>query len=236
MVYTKQKFLEGSTILIKKPLKWTSFQVVNKIRWLIKNYFNIKKIKVGHAGTLDPLAEGLLILCTGQSTKKIVEFQNLNKCYTGVFFIGATRPSFDLETEIDSSSSIKHLKKEDLIKTKDELTGNIQQTPPIFSAVKIKGKKLYEYARAGQKIKPKKRNVSISKFNLLKIDLPKVFFEIECSKGTYIRSIANDFGKKLKVGAYLESLVRTSVGDYSLEKAITLDDFEKKIIASLKNQ
>lgn len=236
MVYTKQKFLEGSTILIKKPLKWTSFQVVNKIRWLIKNYFNIKKIKVGHAGTLDPLAEGLLILCTGQSTKKIVEFQNLNKNYTGVFFIGATRPSFDLETEIDSSSSIKHLKTEDLIKTKDELTGNIQQTPPIFSAVKIKGKKLYEYARAGQKIKPKKRNVSISKFNLLKIDLPKVFFEIECSKGTYIRSIANDFGKKLKVGAYLESLVRTSVGDYSLEKAISLDDFEKELIASLKNQ
>ena len=236
MVYTKQKFLEGSTILIKKPLKWTSFQVVNKIRWLIKNYFNIKKIKVGHAGTLDPLAEGLLILCTGQSTKKIVEFQNLNKNYTGVFFIGATRPSFDLETEINSSSSIKHLKTEDLIKTKDELTGNIQQTPPIFSAVKIKGKKLYEYARAGQKIKPKKRNVSISKFNLLKIDLPKVFFEIECSKGTYIRSIANDFGKKLKVGAYLESLVRTSVGDYSLEKAISLDDFEKELIASLKNQ
>ena len=153
-----------------------------------------------------------------------------------MFFIGATRPSFDLETEIDSSSSIKHLKTEDLIKTKDELTGNIQQTPPIFSAVKIKGKKLYEYARAGQKIKPKKRNVSISKFNLLKIDLPKVFFEIECSKGTYIRSIANDFGKKLKVGAYLESLVRTSVGDYSLEKAISLDDFEKELIASLKNQ
>ena len=236
MVYSKQKFLEGSIILLKKPLKWTSFQVVNKIRWLIKNHFNIKKIKVGHAGTLDPLAEGLLIICTGQFTKRITEFQNLNKSYTGVFHIGATRPSFDLETDIDSSSCIKHLKVEDILKTKDQFIGNIQQTPPIFSAVKIKGKKLYEYARAGEKINPKKRNISIFKFNILKIDLPKVFFEIECSKGTYIRSIANDFGKKIKVGAYLESLTRTNVGSYCIEKAISIDDFERKLEASLKNQ
>ena len=236
MVYSKQKFLEGSIILVKKPLKWTSFQVVNKIRWLIKNHFNIKKIKVGHAGTLDPLAEGLLIICTGQLTKKITKFQNLNKSYTGVFHIGATRPSFDLETDIDSSSCIKHLKVEDILKTKDQFIGNIQQTPPIFSAVKIKGKKLYQYARAGEKINPKKRNISIFKFNILKIDLPKVFFEIECSKGTYIRSIANDFGKQLKVGAYLENLTRTNVGSYCLEKAISIDDFEKKLEASLKSQ
>ncbi len=235
MVYSKKKFLEGSIILVKKPLKWTSFQVVNKIRWLIKNHFKIKKIKVGHAGTLDPLAEGLLIICTGQLTKRITEFQNLNKSYTGVFHIGATRPSFDLETDIDSSSCIKHLKVEDIIKTKDQFIGNIQQTPPIFSAVKIKGKKLYQYARAGEKINPKKRNISIFKFNILKTDLPKVFFEIECSKGTYIRSIANDFGKQLKVGAYLENLTRTNVGSYCLEKAISLDDFEKKLEASLKN-
>ena len=236
MVYSKQKILEGSIILVKKPLKWTSFQVVNKIRWLIKNHFNIKKIKVGHAGTLDPLAEGLLIICTGQLTKRITEFQNLNKSYTGVFHIGATRPSFDLETDIDSSSCIKHLKVEDILKTKDQFIGNIQQTPPIFSAVKIKGKKLYQYARAGEKINPKKRNISIFKFNILKIDLPKVFFEIECSKGTYIRSIANDFGKQLKVGAYLENLTRTNVGSYCLEKAISIDDFEKKLEASLKSQ
>ena len=236
MVYSKQKFLEGSIILLKKPLKWTSFQVVNKIRWLIKIHFNIKKIKVGHAGTLDPLAEGLLIICTGQLTKRITEFQNLNKSYTGVFHIGATRPSFDLETDIDSSSCIKHLKVEDILKTKDQFIGNIQQTPPIFSAVKIKGKKLYQYARAGEKINPKKRNISIFKFNILKIDLPKVFFEIECSKGTYIRSIANDFGKQLKVGAYLENLTRTNVGSYCLEKAISIDDFEKKLEASLKSQ
>ena len=236
MVYSKQKFLEGSIILVKKPLKWTSFQVVNKIRWLIKNHFNIKKIKVGHAGTLDPLAEGLLIICTGQLTKRITEFQNLNKSYTGVFHIGATRPSFDLETDIDSSSCIKHLKVKDILKTKDQFIGNIQQTPPIFSAVKIKGKKLYQYARAGEKINPKKRNISIFKFNILKIDLPKVFFEIECSKGTYIRSIANDFGKQLKVGAYLENLTRTNVGRYCLEKAISIDDFQKKLEASLKNQ
>ena len=236
MVYSKQKFLEGSIILVKKPLKWSSFQVVNKIRWLIKNHFNIKKIKVGHAGTLDPLAEGLLIICTGQLTKRITEFQNLNKSYTGVFHIGATRPSFDLETDIDSSSCIKHLKVEDILKTKDQFIGNIQQTPPIFSAVKIKGKKLYQYARAGEKINPKKRNISVFKFNILKIDLPKVFFEIECSKGTYIRSIANDFGKQLKVGAYLENLTRTNVGSYCLEKAISIDDFEKKLEASLKSQ
>ena len=236
MVYSKQKFLEGSIILVKKPLKWTSFQVVNKIRWLIKNHFNIKKIKVGHAGTLDPLAEGLLIICTGQLTKRITEFQDLNKSYTGAFHIGATRPSFDLETDIDSSSCIKHLKVEDILKTKDQFIGNIQQTPPIFSAVKIKGKKLYQYARAGEKINPKKRNISIFKFNILKIDLPKVFFEIECSKGTYIRSIANDFGKQLKVGAYLENLTRTNVGSYCLEKAISIDDFEKKLEASLKSQ
>ena len=236
MVYSKQKFLEGSIILVKKPLKWTSFQVVNKIRWLIKNHFTIKKIKVGHAGTLDPLAEGLLIICTGQLTKKITKFQNLNKSYTGVFHIGATRPSFDLETDIDSSSCIKHLKVEDILKTKDQFIGNIQQTPPIFSAVKIKGKKLYQYARAGEKINPKKRNISVFKFNILKIDLPKVFFEIECSKGTYIRSIANDFGKQLKVGAYLENLTRTNVGSYCLEKAISIDDFEKKLEASLKSQ
>ncbi len=236
MVYSKQKFLEGSIILVKKPLKWTSFQVVNKIRWLIKNHFNIKKIKVGHAGTLDPLAEGLLIICTGQLTKRITEFQNLNKSYTGVFHIGASRPSFDLETDIDSSSCIKHLKVEDILKTKDQFIGNIQQTPPIFSAVKIKGKKLYQYARAGEKINPKKRNISVFKFNILKIDLPKVFFEIECSKGTYIRSIANDFGKQLKVGAYLENLTRTNVGSYCLEKAISIDDFEKKLEASLKSQ
>ena len=236
MVYSKQNFLEGSIILVKKPLKWTSFQVVNKIRWLIKNHFNIKKIKVGHAGTLDPLAEGLLIICTGQLTKRITEFQNLNKSYTGVFHIGATRPSFDLETDIDSSSCIKHLKVEDILKTKDQFIGNIQQTPPIFSAVKIKGKKLYQYARAGEKINPKKRNISVFKFNILKIDLPKVFFEIECSKGTYIRSIANDFGKKIKVGAYLESLTRTNVGSYCIEKAISIDDFEKKLDASLKSQ
>ena len=236
MVYSKKKFLEGSIILLKKPLKWTSFQVVNKIRWLIKNHFNIKKIKVGHAGTLDPLAEGLLIICTGQLTKRITEFQNLNKSYTGVFHIGATRPSFDLETDIDSSSCIKHLKVKDILKTKDQFIGNIQQTPPIFSAVKIKGKKLYQYARAGEKINPKKRNISVFKFNILKIDLPKVFFEIECSKGTYIRSIANDFGKQLKVGAYLENLTRTNVGSYCLEKAISIDDFQKKLEASLKNQ
>ena len=234
MIYNRENLQKGSTILIRKPMNWTSFQVVNKMRWLIKNLLNIQKIKVGHAGTLDPLAEGLLIICTGKSTKKIEEFQNLKKTYTGVFYLGATRPSFDLETDIDTTSPIDHLKKDDLIKVRDQFVGDILQTPPLFSAVKFRGKKLYEYARAGEKIEPRKRKVSVYNFKLSKIKLPKVYFEIECSKGTYIRSIANDYGQKLGVGAYLESLVRTQIGNYCLKQAISIEEFEKKIEAKPK--
>ena len=229
MEFNRDSFIEGKLLLINKPIGWTSFQVVNKIRWLIKTTFDIKKIKVGHAGTLDPLAQGLLIICTGKLTKKIEEFQSVNKSYSGTFFIGATTPSFDLETQIDSKTSIKNISLEKLNLVSKKFLGISQQTPPIFSAIKVDGKKLYDYARKGEAVKIKKREINIFKFNLRKVNLPLLDFEIECSKGTYIRSIANDFGKELKVGAYLQKLIRTSVGKFKLKDALEIKDFEMKI-------
>ena len=229
MDFNKDSFIEGKLLLINKPVGWTSFQVVNKIRWLIKSTFDIKKIKVGHAGTLDPLAQGLLIICTGKLTKKIEEFQNAKKGYSGTFFMGATTPSYDLETQIDSKSSIKNINIEKLKLVSKKFLGISQQTPPIFSAIKVNGKKLYDYARKGESVKIKKREINIFKFNLKNINLPLIGFEIECSKGTYIRSIANDFGKELKVGAYLHKLIRTSIGGFQLEDALEIKDLEMKI-------
>ena len=230
MDFNRDSFINGKLLLINKPINWTSFQVVNKIRWLIKSNYEIKKIKVGHAGTLDPLAQGLLIVCTGKLTKKIAEFQSAKKGYSGTFFIGATTPSFDLETEIDSTYSIKNIDKKKLILASKKFLGKSKQSPPIFSAIKLKGKKLYDYARKGENVKLEKREINIYKFELTNINLPLVDFEIECSKGTYIRSIANDFGKELKSGAYLQNLVRTSIGDYKLKDALSITDFEKMII------
>ena len=230
MGFSRQSFINGKLLLINKPINWTSFQVVNKIRWLIKSNYEIKKIKVGHAGTLDPLAQGLLIVCTGKLTKKIAEYQDKKKSYFGTFFIGATTPSFDLETEIDSTYSIKNIDKKKLILASKKFLGKSKQSPPIFSAIKLKGKKLYDYARKGENVKLEKREINIYKFELTNINLPLVDFEIECSKGTYIRSIANDFGKELKSGAYLQNLVRTSIGDYKLKDALSITDFEKMII------
>ncbi|MBL6648723.1 MAG: tRNA pseudouridine(55) synthase TruB [Flavobacteriaceae bacterium] len=229
MVFNKEIFTDGTVVLINKPLKWTSFQVVNKIRWLIKSTFNIKKIKVGHAGTLDPLAEGLLIICTGRMTKKISEFQNLEKEYSGTFNLGATTPSFDLETEINQTKPIDQLTNEMILERSKAFKGKIFQTPPIYSAVKHKGKKLYEYARQGEEIEIKKREVTIHEFIISSIQLPKVYFHIKCSKGTYIRSLANDFGKDLKCGAHLTKLVRNSIGKYKIEDAISIDTFEEKL-------
>ena len=229
MDFNRDSFINGKLLLINKPVGWTSFQVVNKIRWLIKSSFDIKKIKVGHAGTLDPLAEGLLIVCTGKLTKKIAKFQNTKKEYSGTFYIGATTPSFDLETPINSKCSIKTINAKKLNLTSKEFLGATKQTPPVFSAIKLKGKKLYEYARKGETIQLKKREVYIYKFKITNINLPLVNFEIICSKGTYIRSIANDFGKELKTGAYLHKLIRTSIGDFKLDDALTIENFEKKI-------
>ena len=229
MEFNEESFVDGNLLLINKPLKWTSFQVVNKIRWLIKKQYGIKKIKVGHAGTLDPLAEGLLIVCTGKMTKRIIEFQNLNKTYTGKFYLGASTPSFDLETEISEKKSIDHLNDDIIQQATTEFKGKILQTPPIYSAIKHKGKKLYEFARKGETVKIKSREVFIYEFLISKINLPEINFKISCSKGTYIRSLANDYGTKLNFGAHLKELKRTAIGDYKLENSISIEDFEKKL-------
>ena len=229
MEFNKESLIEGEILLINKPLKWTSFQVVNKIRWLIKSKFNIKKIKVGHAGTLDPLADGLLIICTGKMTKKIDQFQNLDKIYTGKFFLGATTPSYDLETELDSVKPINNISEKLISKALKSFNGKITQTPPIFSAIKHKGKKLYEYARKGETVKIKEREVLIYEFIITKYQLPELSFLVKCSKGTYIRSLANDFGEKLECGAYLSKLTRTAIGNHLLENSISIEDFEKTL-------
>ena len=229
MEFNKESLIEGEILLINKPLKWTSFQVVNKIRWLIKSKFNIKKIKVGHAGTLDPLADGLLIICTGKMTKKIDQFQNLDKIYTGNFFLGATTPSYDLETEVNSVKPINNISEKLISKALESFNGKTTQTPPIFSAIKHKGKKLYEYARKGETVKIKEREVLIYEFIITKYQLPELSFLVKCSKGTYIRSLANDFGEKLECGAYLSKLTRTAIGNHLLENSISIEDFEKRL-------
>jgi|TARA_B100000795_G_scaffold69266_1_gene48258 tRNA pseudouridine55 synthase len=229
MDYSKDSFLEGELLLINKPIGWTSFQIVNKIRWLIKSQYDLKKIKVGHAGTLDPLAEGLLILCTGKWTKKIDEFQGQDKLYSGIFYLGATTPSFDLETEINSRQSIEHIDENILLESTNKFIGDQFQIPPIYSAIKQNGKKLYEYARKGETIELKKRKINISEFKITKIELPKVHFKVKCGKGTYIRSLANDYGLELKSGAYLYKLKREGIGDFNIKDAISIDEFAKII-------
>jgi len=229
MDYSKDSFLEGELLLINKPIGWTSFQIVNKIRWLIKSHYDLKKIKVGHAGTLDPLAEGLLILCTGKWTKKIDEFQGQDKLYSGIFYLGATTPSFDLETEINSRQSIEHIDENILLESTNKFIVDQFQIPPIYSAIKQNGKKLYEYARKGETIELKKRKINISEFKITKIELPKVYFKVKCGKGTYIRSLANDYGLELKSGAYLYKLKREGIGDFNIKDAISIDEFAKII-------
>ena len=226
---TLDTYQEGRVLLIDKPLNWTSFQVVNKIRWLIKQQFNIKKIKVGHAGTLDPLATGLLILCTGKFTKKIETYQAQVKEYTGTITLGATTPSYDLESEIDQKFDISEISEADILKNTQQFLGKIQQQPPIFSALKQNGKRLYEYAREGSKIEIPSRAVTITEFEITKIELPCIEFRIVCGKGTYIRSLAHDFGRSLNNGAHLSGLRRTKIGEFSVEDAISVLEFEKFI-------
>ncbi|MDC0477791.1 tRNA pseudouridine(55) synthase TruB [Flavobacteriaceae bacterium] len=224
-----EDFKNGQVLLINKPLNWTSFQVVNKIRWLIKNKFGIKKIKVGHAGTLDPLATGLLIICTGKMTKKISSFQNQTKKYTGTFLIGSTTPSFDLETKPDKSFPVDHINKDLIINATKSFIGKIKQKPPIYSAIKKDGKRLYESARIGENIEINDRDIEILNFNISRINMPHIDFEVECSKGTYIRALANDFGKKLNSGATLYKLNRTKIGEYSVNKSISIEEFTENI-------
>lgn len=223
--FTAEDFKNGQILIFDKPLEWTSFQLVNKVRWLIKKNCGIKKIKVGHAGTLDPLATGVLVICTGKFTKKIPEFQGQEKEYTGTFTFGETTPSYDLETEVDKTFPTKHLAEEKLKKATEKFTGEIEQYPPVFSALKKDGKRLYEYARKGEEVKINPRKVTISSFELTQIQLPKVDFKVTCSKGTYIRSLAHDFGKALESGAHLSTLRRTKSGDFHIENALDLDTF-----------
>ena len=218
-------YIEGHTILINKPLRWTSFDVVKKIRNTLRTALNIKKIKVGHAGTLDPLADGLLIVCTGKFTKRINEFQAQEKEYTAEFTLGATTPSFDLETEVNETFDYNHITEDMLKTTAESLTGNILQTPPIYSAIKQDGKRLYEHARKGEDVKIKERMVHVSKFEIIKVEMPKVYVRIVCSKGTYIRSLAQTFGKNLNSGAHLSQLTRTRIGKFELSQAIDIQEF-----------
>lgn len=217
---TEEDFKNGQVLLIDKPLTWTSFQVVNKLRWHIRQTFDIKKIKVGHAGTLDPLATGLLIICTGKFTKKIHEYQAQTKEYTGTITLGATTPSYDLETEVNETFPTEHLTNELIHKTTAQFTGEISQKPPIFSAIKKDGKRLYELARAGETTEIKSRLVTVHEFEITKIDLPNIDFRIVCSKGTYIRSIAYDFGLALNSGGHLSKLRRTKIGNFSVDDAV----------------
>jgi tRNA pseudouridine55 synthase len=226
---TGEDYKAGQVLLIDKPLEWTSFQAVNKLRWHIRQRFHIKKIKVGHAGTLDPLATGLLIICTGKQTKSIHIYQGQVKEYTGTFTIGATTPSYDLETEVNETFETAHITNELIHKTTEQFIGAIQQQPPIFSAIKKDGKRLYELARKGETTEIPTREVTIEEFEITNIDLPKIEFRVACSKGTYIRSLAYDFGKALNSGAHLSALRRTKIGDYSVENAESIDSFIEKL-------
>ena len=230
MALNGSDFENGKVLLIDKPLEWTSFDVVNFIRSFLRKIFNLKKLKVGHAGTLDPLATGLLIICTGKKTKEIDRYQGMDKIYTGHMYFGATTPSYDRETEIDQEFDISGISIEDLRKTTEQFIGEIDQVPPAYSAVKVKGKRAFDLARKNKDFKLKSRKVNISKFELLNIDLPQIDFLVACSKGTYIRSLIHDFGQGLNNGAYLASLRRTQIGKYKVADAMSIDDFKQFIL------
>ena len=222
-------FVSGALLLIDKPLEWTSFDVVKKVRNLIKKKLQIKKIKVGHSGTLDPLATGLLIVCTGEFTKRIEEIQGQEKTYTGQFTLGATTPSFDRETKVNHTFNTAHITKQLLEETTKQFVGEITQIPPIFSALKKDGKRLYDFARENEEVEIKERKVMVHSFEITDINFPEVNFKISCTKGTYIRSIANDFGRALNSGAYLSKLCRTKIGKYNLKDAFSLNEVEEKM-------
>ncbi|WP_338732638.1 tRNA pseudouridine(55) synthase TruB [Mangrovimonas cancribranchiae] len=226
---TAEDFKNGQVLLIDKPLEWTSFQVVNKLRWVIRKTCNIKKIKVGHAGTLDPLATGLLVICTGKMTKQINTFQGQEKEYTGTFVLGSTTPSYDLETDIDNTFPTNHITEALIHDTTKQFVGEIEQYPPIFSAIKKEGKRLYEFAREGKDVKINPRTITISEYEITNIDGNNINFRVVCSKGTYIRSLAHDFGKALNSGAHLSALRRTRIGDFLVDNAITPMAFEESL-------
>ncbi|MCG6913798.1 tRNA pseudouridine(55) synthase TruB [bacterium BMS3Abin03] len=220
----------GQSILIDKPLKFTSFKVIH----LIRKAINVKR--VGHTGTLDPLATGLLIILTGKNTKKMNEFLDLDKSYSGTILLGKSSPSMDTETEMESREIHSHLSDDVILKTRDNFLGSISQLPPMYSALKVKGKKLYELARKGKTVKREPRIVNISRFEITRIDLPEIHFEVDCSKGTYIRVLANDFGEALGCGGVISSLRRTAIGNYKIENALKLEDFIQNISSLSKDK
>ena len=228
---TADDFLNGQILLIDKPLTWSSFQAVNKLKYALKRSLNLpKNFKIGHAGTLDPLATGLLIVCTGKFTKRINEIQAQIKEYTGTIIVGATTPSYDLETEIDFTFPTLHINNDLIQETTIQFIGEIDQKPPVFSAIKKEGIRLYEHARAGVEVEIASRKTTIYEFEITRIELPEIDFRVSCSKGTYIRSLAFDFGKALKSGAHLSKLCRTKIGDFNVKNAVSPNDFEKSIL------
>jgi len=223
-------FIEGETLLVDKPLRWTSFDVVKKIKHLLKKNLGVRKIKVGHAGTLDPLATGLLVICTGKKTKSIPEIQEMGKVYTGTMVIGAQTASYDLESPVEKQQAVDHISEDDLHKAKDALTGTYLQYPPIFSAKKIDGKRAYKLARKGQEPIMRPKEVQVHQFDITDISLPEIDFEIACAKGTYIRSMAHDLGQNIGVGAYLKELRRTEIGNYKVSAAHSIEEIEQLIL------
>lgn len=227
---TAEDFLQGQVLLIDKPLTWSSFQAVNKLKYVLKRKYNLpKKFKIGHAGTLDPLATGLLIVCTGKFTKMIPEIQGQVKEYTGTIVLGATTPSYDMETEVDATFPTEHITADLIETTLPQFLGEIDQKPPVFSAIKKDGKRLYEHAREGSEVEIEARKTTIYEFEITRMALPEIDFRVQCSKGTYIRSLAYDFGKALQSGGYLSVLRRTKIGNYAVENGITPEAFEQKI-------
>jgi tRNA pseudouridine55 synthase len=228
---TAEEYLNGKILLIDKPLNWTSFQAVNKLKYALINKVGLpKKFKIGHAGTLDPLATGLLLVCTGKFTKRISELQGQAKEYTGTFYIGATTPSYDLETEIDATFPISHIDEKLIHETVNQFIGEINQKPPIYSAIKKDGVRLYEHARAGEEVEIAFRKTTIHEFEITRIKLPEIDFRIKCSKGTYIRSIAFDFGKAMYSGSHLIALRRTKIGEFDVENATEVTLFEENLV------
>lgn len=221
---TPEQFAQGHIQLIDKPYTWTSFQVVNKLKYILKNDYGLKKVKIGHAGTLDPLATGLLIICIGKATKQIETLQSGEKEYTGTFTLGATTPCFDLEKAIDATYPTEHITEEMLHTVAQSFIGVTEQIPPTFSAVKINGRRAFDYARNNEEIEIKAKKITISEFELTRIAMPEVDFRIVCSKGTYIRAIARDFGSALQSGAHLKTLRRTRIGTYSVDNALNIED------------
>jgi len=218
-------FISGEILLVNKPLHWTSFQAVNKLRHHLRKKTGVKGIKVGHAGTLDPLATGLLILCTGKKTKEIESFMGLEKVYTGTITLGATTPSYDLETGIDHTYDLSQITVEQIYETAAKMSGEQDQFPPIFSAKKVDGQRAYDLARKGTEFELKSKRITIHDFTITAVNLPEVHFNIRCSKGTYIRSIAFDFGRLLNNGGHLTRLQREAIGEFTLENAQTIDEW-----------